>query len=80
MSSTTSNDALEAKELTLVGKVELRFALADSESKLELLLKTYLCPLLLKLASEFVNVRNKVSDFSCRGSISNELKEPAQIC
>ena len=62
MSSTTSNDTLEAKELNLVGKVELRIALADSEPKLEALLKTYLCPLLLKLASEYVNVRNKVSD------------------
>ncbi|KAJ8107311.1 hypothetical protein OPT61_g8953 [Boeremia exigua] len=44
----------EAKELALVGKVELRIALADSEKKLEDLLKVYLAPLLLKLASEHV--------------------------
>ncbi|KAJ4984646.1 proteasome component ECM29 [Stagonosporopsis vannaccii] len=50
----------EAKELVLVGKVEMRIALADSEKKLEDLLKVYLAPLLLKLASEHVAVRNKV--------------------
>ena len=50
----------EAKELALVGKVEMRIALADSEKKLEDLLKVYLAPLLLKLASEHVAVRNKV--------------------
>ena len=52
--------ALEEKELSLVGKVELRIALADSDEKLEALLKTYLAPLLLKLASEHASVRNKV--------------------
>ena len=51
----------EAKELSLVGKVELRIALADSDSKLESLLQTYLPPLLLKLASDHSSVRNKVS-------------------
>lgn len=50
----------EAKELALVGKVEMRIALADSEKKLEDLLKLYLAPLLLKLGSEHVAVRNKV--------------------
>ncbi|KAF1929696.1 major component of the proteasome [Didymella exigua CBS 183.55] len=50
----------EAKELALVGKVEMRIALADSERKLEDLLKVYLAPLLLKLGSEYVAVRNKV--------------------
>jgi proteasome component ECM29 len=49
----------EARELDLVGKVELRIALAKDE-KLEALLKTYLPPLLLKLGSEHVTVRNKV--------------------
>ena len=49
-----------AKELALIGKVELRIALMDSDPKLETTLKTYLCPLLLKLASEHVSVRNKV--------------------
>ncbi|KAJ9645236.1 proteasome component M29 [Coniosporium tulheliwenetii] len=48
------------KELSLVGKVELRIALADSDEKLEALLKTYLAPLLLKLASEHASVRNRI--------------------
>lgn len=52
---------LEAKELALVGKVEMRIALADSEKKLEDLLRVYLAPLLLKLGSEYVAVRNKVN-------------------
>lgn len=56
--ATTSN--VEAKELDLVNKVELRIALTDSDSKLESLLHTYLPPLLLKLASDHTNVRNKV--------------------
>jgi len=52
--------AVEAQELSLVGKVEMRIALASSEKKLEDLLKTYLAPLLLKLGSDHVAVRNKV--------------------
>lgn len=52
--------AVEAKELALVGKVEMRIALASSDKKLEDLLKTYLAPLLLKLGSDSVAVRNKV--------------------
>lgn len=51
----------EARELALVGKVEMRIALADSEKKLEDLLKLYLAPLLLKLSSESAAVRNKVN-------------------
>ena len=62
--SDTANPAstqnAEVKELSLVGKVELRIALAPSDSKLESLLQTYLPPLLLKLASEHSSVRNKV--------------------
>ncbi|KAK8197641.1 proteasome stabiliser-domain-containing protein [Phyllosticta capitalensis] len=50
----------EARELELIGKVELRIALADSDAKLESLLNTYLPPLLLKLASEHPSVRQKV--------------------
>lgn len=50
----------EARELNLVGKVEMRFALADSDTKLQTLLSTYLVPLLLKIASEHSSVRNKV--------------------
>ncbi|KAK5004529.1 proteasome component M29, partial [Elasticomyces elasticus] len=55
----TSGLSPEARELSLVGKVEMRIALADSDTKLESTLKTYLAPLLLKLASEHVSVRNK---------------------
>ena len=40
----------EQRELSLVGKVEMRIALADTDAKLEASLKTYLAPLLLKLA------------------------------
>ena len=61
MATNSSSESPEAKELSLVGKVEMRIALADSDAKLESLLNTYLAPLLLKLASEHVNVRNKVS-------------------
>lgn len=50
----------EARELSLVGKVEMRIALANDAS-LSKTLNTYLAPLLLKLASDSVNVRNKVS-------------------
>jgi len=50
----------EQRELSLIGKVEMRIALANSDDKLEATLKTYLPPLLLKLASEHVSVRNKV--------------------
>lgn len=50
----------EAKELSLIGKVELRIALADSDEKLQNMLKTYLAPLLLKLASPHAAVRNKI--------------------
>ncbi|KAF2169020.1 hypothetical protein M409DRAFT_52992 [Zasmidium cellare ATCC 36951] len=50
----------EQRELALVGKVEMRIALADTDAKFESILKTYLAPLLLKLASEFQSVRQKV--------------------
>ena len=61
MSTSASEEVEEAKELSLVGKVELRLALAESDTKLEATLKTYLAPLLLKLASRHSSVRNKVS-------------------
>jgi proteasome component ECM29 len=51
----------EARELQLVGSVEFRIAAANSDAKLEALLDKYLAPLLLKLASEHIAVRNKVS-------------------
>ena len=56
----TASQSPEQRELSLVGKVEMRIALADSDAKLEAALKTYLAPLLLKLASEHQSVRNKV--------------------
>lgn len=55
-----SEQTPEAKELALVGKVEMRIALASTEKKLEELLHMYLAPLLLKLGSDSVAVRNKV--------------------
>lgn len=58
MAATTQTP--EQRELSLIGKVEMRIALADSDAKLESTLKTYLSPLLLKLASEHIAVRNKV--------------------
>lgn len=63
MSATTQSveSPEAAKELNLLSKVELRIALADTDQKLETLLKTYLAPVLLKLASEHISVRNKVS-------------------
>ena len=63
MSISASIETTETRELNLVGKVELRIALIDSDTKLESTLKTYLPPLLLKLASEYVNVRNKVRHY-----------------
>ena len=56
----TREQSEEARELALVGKVEMRIALSDSDQKIEAMLKTYLAPLLLKLASEHASVRNKV--------------------
>ena len=50
----------EARELSLIGKVEMRIAMVSEDVKLQSMLNTYLPPLLLKLASEYVNVRNKV--------------------
>ena len=61
MSRSTITETPEAKELSLVSKVELRIALTDSDTKLESILNTYLAPLLLKLSSDHVSVRNKVS-------------------
>jgi hypothetical protein len=61
-SITMATQDAEAKELALVGKVEMRIALASSEKKLEDLLKLYLAPLLLKLGSDHGAVRNKVGN------------------
>lgn len=56
-----SQQSPEARELTLVGNVEFRIASASTDRKLEELLDKFLVPLLLKLASESLAVRNKVS-------------------
>ena len=50
----------ESRELSLVGKVELKIALTDTDAKLEAILKTYLAPVLLKLGSPHESVRKKV--------------------
>ncbi|KAI8935987.1 hypothetical protein NX059_007490 [Plenodomus lindquistii] len=55
-----SEQSPEARELALVGKVEMRIALASTDKKLQELLTMYLAPLLLKLGSDSVAVRNKV--------------------
>ncbi|KAF9191921.1 hypothetical protein BGZ51_006479 [Haplosporangium sp. Z 767] len=46
--------------LELLDNVELRFALAETDPQLEKTLNTFLCPVLLKLASPAENVRAKV--------------------
>ncbi len=65
----------EQRELNLIGKVELRIALADTDAKLQSTLQTYLPPLLLKLASESKSVRNKV--LSVCQHISTRIKAPS---
>ncbi|MCJ1387811.1 proteasome component M29 [Xylographa bjoerkii] len=69
----------EAKELALVGKVELRIALTDSDAKLESMLNTYLAPLLLKLASDHVSVRNKdtIQVIAVCQHINTRIKPPS---
>lgn len=57
---TTSPAAPDAKELSLVNNVEMKFALADSDAKFERVVGIYLAPLLLKLESQHTSVRNKV--------------------
>lgn len=53
--------AEEQREIALVDKVHTRLALTEDE-KLETVLKVYLPPLLLKLGSDHVAVRGKVSN------------------
>ena len=61
--ATPSTQTPEQRELALIDKVEMRIALTD-DSKLEAVLKTYLPPVILKLKSEQVAVRNKVSNLN----------------
>ncbi|KAL4868767.1 hypothetical protein BDV12DRAFT_168978 [Aspergillus spectabilis] len=65
----------EARELSLISKVELRIALADTDEKLESLLGTYLAPLLLKLGSDSHAVRSKI--ISICQHINTRVKAPA---
>lgn len=51
------------QELALVDKVELRIALASSDTKFQSSLDLYLCPLLLKLASPHSAVRQQILKF-----------------
>ncbi|KAI2788524.1 hypothetical protein POX_e06541 [Penicillium oxalicum] len=71
----SDSPSLEARELSLVGKVEFRIAMADSDEKLQSLLMTYLPPLLLKLSSESVAVRNKV--ISVCQHVNTRVKNPS---
>ena len=71
----SNRELLEARELDLVGKVEMRIAMCSSDAKLQSVLETYLPPLILKLASEFVNVRNKV--ISICQHINTRIKPPS---
>lgn len=48
------------QELSLINKVELRIALADSDEKFQESLRLYLAPLLLKLASPHQQIRNAI--------------------
>ncbi|KAJ5172303.1 hypothetical protein N7492_004896 [Penicillium capsulatum] len=65
----------EARELSLIGKVEFRIAMADTDEKLQSLLQTYLPPLLLKLSSDSVAVRNKV--ISVCHHVNTRVKNPS---
>ncbi|KAJ5913485.1 hypothetical protein N7504_002368 [Penicillium tannophilum] len=64
----------EARELSLIGKVEFRIAMADTDEKLQSLLQIYLPPLLLKLSSDSVAVRNKV--ISVCQHVNTRVKAP----
>ena len=58
--STSIATPAEKAELELIEKVELRLALSDTTEKFEKSLKTFLAPLLLKLASPYTSVRQAV--------------------
>ncbi|KKK24759.1 hypothetical protein AOCH_002222 [Aspergillus ochraceoroseus] len=75
MASENTTSSSEARELSLISKVELRIALADTDQKLDALLNTYLAPLLLKLSSDSLAVRNKV--ISVCQHVNTRIKAPA---
>jgi proteasome component ECM29 len=60
--------AAEKRELELLDKIDFRIlGVASNEAKLTALLGTYLCPIILKVASEHKSVRDKVSAVHTRG-------------
>ena len=71
----SNSESPEVRELNLVGKVEMRIAMCSSDEKLQSVLTTYLPPLLLKLVSEYVKVRNKVIEV-CQ-HINTRIKPPS---
>ena len=60
MASDPTSASPEARELSLISKLELRIALADTDERFQSIIQTYLPPLLLKLGSDNLAVRNKV--------------------
>ncbi|KAE8376836.1 proteasome stabiliser-domain-containing protein [Aspergillus bertholletiae] len=74
-SSQATSASSEARELNLISNVEFRIALADTDEKLEALLNKYLAPLLLKLGSESLTVRNKIITV-CQ-HINNRVQAPS---
>ncbi|OGM40866.1 proteasome component (Ecm29) [Aspergillus bombycis] len=75
MASQSTSASSEARELNLVSNVEFRIALADTDEKLDALLNKYLAPLLLKLGSESLAVRNKV--IAVCQHINNRVQAPS---
>lgn len=69
----------EARELELVGKVEMRIALAKDD-KLESILKPYLPALLLKLGSDHQTVRNKVRYYTSCNSFYLMARDVGKPC
>ncbi|KAJ3353956.1 hypothetical protein GGF32_002721 [Allomyces javanicus] len=60
MSANAPNPAAAAAELELIEKVELRFALAASAAQLDATVRTFLVPVLQKLASPTPGIQSKV--------------------
>ncbi|KAL6941976.1 hypothetical protein ACO0QE_003139 [Hanseniaspora vineae] len=76
----TAPSVQEKNELALIDKVELRLALANDAAKYTQFLETFLCPLLLKLASPHSTVRaaifNLIKDITSRLNSYPEIKLP----
>ena len=72
-----STQTSEARELSLISTVELRFASASTNKQLQPLVTTYLAPLLLKLSSPHAAVREKTRD-ACH-HIINRLTRDQEV-